>query len=166
MTLQRYDEIPINKLTYEIVWRYAHSTSCSDEPRDPTYRCYHCSPVDLLAARTHPVWFTDQARQEFVNYNHPDAKPITFAQLVPIKHLREEKLSQLGHGVNPNAPLWLLVEHCAVCEVRVVKDGCKRLLLRAHVESPCRVEVVEVSGSDWSGCRYDMSKLCGCVGTA
>ena len=165
MVLELHDVQEIDELTYHTVCWYAQSSSLPDLPRDPVYRRYLCSLEGLLAATTYPVWFTDPARQGFVNYDHEDATPITFAELVQIDHLREEKLSSLRRLVDFSAPLSLLVEHCSGCEVRVIKDGCKRLLQHALAPSATWVRIVEVSGHDWSGGRYDMTKICRCVDT-
>ena len=166
MALELHDVQEIDWTEYRDTWSREGSTSLCELPRDPIYQRYRCSLDDLLEASTYPVWFTDPAREEFVNYNCQNASPIKFAELAIIEALRNEKLSQLNPQVNPSTPLLLIVEHCASCDVRVVKDGCKRLLQRAHAGSAACVKIVEVSGRDWSGCRYDMRKLCRCFDTA
>lgn len=163
MTLIRRRARELDLSVYNKERAAARTQSHLELPRDATFWRYECSLNDLLANPVYPVWFTDPTRRCFVNYNDPAATRITFNELVVNDYLREKKLQSVQFS-GQSAPLKLIVEYCACCEARVVKDGCKRLLRKAYAGKNVVFEIVEVSGRDWSDSQYDMKRICDCTG--
>lgn len=155
MPIVRRSANPIERATY--VQEFCSvSTSLPDFPTDPTFWRYRCSVDDVRTDRVYPVWFTDLNRKQSLNYNGDGATPILFGEISAIPWLLQQRLRE----PRPGDPKKLIMEHCEHCGVRVVKDGCHRLLWHIHNSEDPEFEVIEVSGSDWSMAQFDMSTIC------
>ena len=155
MPIERRSANPIDRATYIREFCSA-STSLPDFPVDATFWRYRCSVDDVRTDRVYPVWFTDSNRKQSLNYNEDGATPILFGEISAIPWLLKQRLRER----RPGDPKKLIIEHCEHCGVRVVKDGCHWLLWHIHNWENPDVEVVEVSGSDWSTAEFDMNAIC------
>jgi len=160
--VRRAQEI-IPACQYLETWCDEHCTASPDFPGDPVFRRYLCSSQALLEAETYPVWFTDVSRTRELDLSHPAAVPIRFREFLEAIGLLERRLKEARDSGRPRRKIpHVIVEHCEGCERRIVKDGCKGLLLLAVEGGDVELRVTEISGCEWSQAMHDMRLVCRC----
>ena len=154
----------INKRQYEGTWDRQNATSIAEYPTVPTFVKYRCRTSDFDLDKTHPARAVDIHSQRFLRSFDEGARAISYRELVHTAHLRDEMLKERGERMMGRRRLvpHVIVEHCAECDCRIVKDGCKQLLDLLHRGQDTDVFVTEVSGVDWSQSIYDMRLACTC----
>lgn len=134
------------------------ATSQAERPRDAGYRRYVTTIVGFVDDLVYPAWWTDPSRIRFVHHMSPEATPVTFREILEIPRLRDEILDKRDLSRKRPVP-HAITAHCAATGIRVVKDGCKEILSLLVEGKDLPLEVVEVSGSDWSSSFGDMGRI-------
>lgn len=164
MALRRFEERDVEIETYVQICIQEHMASAGEAPVDARFVSYRCGSGEFLASDTYPVWFTDPKREQARRFSDPDARPLTYQDLLNdpgLAWLLSEKIdTPLAKAGSPRPHV--IVEHCVGCGRYVVKDGCKRLLRIAVGRTNADLSVTQVEGRDWSNARYDMARICAC----
>ncbi len=139
-----------------------HARPCEGE----TAYQYDCQLTELIQRPLYPAWFVNEARTEFRNYNHPEARPIRVEELAALDLLVRSKLEpwyKPDLGVIAGASV--IVLHCAGCDRRVLADGVHRTVwLLNYGKTSTMVHVTELSGMQWPRETPDLNVVCRCTG--
>ncbi len=155
----------IDLLTYLKVWRLQTATSAPEYPEAPRFTLNRCTLDDFDVSKVFPARAVDVEHQRFLHPNDEGARAISYAQLVCTTHLREKMFAERKESANGRRrpQPHLIIEHCAECGCKVIKDGCKEFLDIVYHGDNTDIYVTQVSGTDWSKSKYDMRLACSCL---
>jgi hypothetical protein len=127
---------------------------------EPKFTKYQVTLSAFLSDDVFPTYRLDKSGANLTSvFQDKEARPISFLCLAKCPDLIGGLLEEGYISTNQ----MMLVYHCEMCGVHVVKDGIHRLCKWAVEEVDREITVYQVSSRDWSNAYIDMPNYCRCL---
>lgn len=126
---------------------------------------YTCKAADFLKESKYLVRYTNRDGSKIVDWNNPEARPITIQDFIKNQSFVNELLVNWYHHT-PIHSAQLLIHSCTTCHRSIVIDGVHRIVsIAVNNFSEIDLHITELAGAEWPSGMPDMGLICDCKST-